>query len=125
MTARSEAIVADGLTRDFGATRALDGVSFRVLPGEIFALLGPNGAGKTTAMRILLTLLRPTAGVARIAGVDVTESPAMVRRLVGWVPQERAVDPLLTARENLAFMAGLYHLRSRASRIRVAELPDL
>jgi len=63
MTGRSDAVVVSGLTKEFGATRALDGISFRVSPGEIFALLGPNGAGKTTVMRILLTLLRPTAGV--------------------------------------------------------------
>jgi ABC-2 type transport system ATP-binding protein len=98
MTGRSDAVVVSGLTKEFGATRALDGISFRVSPGEIFALLGPNGAGKTTVMRILLTLLRPTAGVARVAGFDVT------------------------ARENLVFMAGLHHLRPKAARARVAEL---
>jgi len=122
MTGRSDAVVVSGLTKEFGATRALDGISFRVSPGEIFALLGPNGAGKTTAMRILLTLLRPTAGVARVAGFDVTERPSLVRGLVGWVPQERTADPLLTARENLVFMAGLHHLRPKAARARVTEL---
>jgi ABC-2 type transport system ATP-binding protein len=122
MTGRSDAVFVSGLTKDFGAARALDGVSFRVFPGEIFALVGPNGAGKTTAMRILLTLLRPTAGVARVAGADVIERPALVRALAGWVPQERTADPLLTARENLAFMAGLHHLRPKAARARVAEL---
>ncbi|MPZ27422.1 MAG: ATP-binding cassette domain-containing protein [Micromonosporaceae bacterium] len=110
------------LTRDFGATRALDGASFAVRPGEIFGLLGPNGAGKTTAIRILLTLLRPTAGEVRVAGTDVASRPVAVRRLVGWVPQERAVDPLLTARENLRFIAGLYHLGAADRHRRAAEL---
>jgi ABC-2 type transport system ATP-binding protein len=120
-----DAVEVSGLTRDFGPTRALDDVSFGVAPGEIFGLLGPNGAGKTTAMRILLTLLRPTAGRARVAGLDVTQQPKAVRCVVGWVPQERTADPLLTAGENLTFMAGMYHLRPRASRPRVAELLDL
>jgi ABC-2 type transport system ATP-binding protein len=125
MTARSDAVQAVALTRDFAATRALDEVSFTVMAGEIFALLGPNGAGKTTTMRILLTLLRPTAGSARVAGIDVTRQPKAVRALVGWVPQDRTADPLLTARENLSFMAGMYHLRPAAARVRVAELLEL
>ena len=116
------AVEAVDLVHRFGATTALDGATFTVRRGEIFGLLGPNGAGKTTAMRILLTLLRPTGGRARVAGLDVTTDAVAVRRAVGWVPQERAVDPLLTARENLSFVAGLYHLRSAAGRSRAAEL---
>ena len=122
MTAPSEAVTVTGLTRRFGSTKALDGVNFGVREGEIFALLGPNGAGKTTTMRILLTLLRPTSGAATVAGLDVTAQPRQVRALVGWVPQDRTADPLLTARENLVFMAGLYHLRPKIGRTRVAEL---
>ena len=120
--AGSEAVEVADLTRDFGETKALDGVSFRVGAGEIFALLGPNGAGKTTAMRILLTLLRPTAGTARVAGLDVAAQSRQVRARVGWVPQDRTADPLLTARENLTFMTGMYHLSPKAGRARVAEL---
>jgi ABC-2 type transport system ATP-binding protein len=93
--------------------------------GEIFGLLGPNGAGKTTTMRILLTLLNPTAGHARVAGFDVVRDPVRVRSRVGWVPQERTVDPLLTAMENLTFMGGMYHLAPRAARQHAAELLQL
>jgi ABC-2 type transport system ATP-binding protein len=116
------AVQVAGLTKDFGTTRALDGASFEVGRGEIFGLLGPNGAGKTTTMRILLTLLRPTSGTARVAGLDVTAQPVAVRAQVGWVPQDRTVDPLLTAAENVTFMAGMYHLSPRAGRRRAAEL---
>ena len=123
MSSRPEpAVEVAGLTRDFGSTRALDGVTFTVTAGEIFGLLGPNGAGKTTAMRILLTLLRPTTGRARIRGLDVTAQPVAVRRVTGWVPQDRTVDPLLSAAENVAFMAGMYHLSARQGRSRGAEL---
>jgi ABC-2 type transport system ATP-binding protein len=116
------AVEVFGLTRDFGATRALDDATFSVGRGEIFGLLGPNGAGKTTTMRILLTLLKPTAGHARVAGTDVAADPVSVRGLTGWVPQDRTVDPLLTARENVTFMAGMYHLSPRDGRQRADEL---
>jgi ABC-2 type transport system ATP-binding protein len=126
MTCRADAAVeVTGLTKDFGPTRALDEATFDVARGEIFGLLGPNGAGKTTAMRILLTLLRPTAGTARVAGYDVKTDPVAVRERVGWVPQEHAVDPLLTVMENMTFMAGMYHLAPVAARHRAAELVEL
>lgn len=73
-------------------------------------------------MRILLTLLKPTAGRARVAGLDVVADPIAVRGVTGWVPQDRTVDPLLTARENVTFMAGMYHLRPRDGRRRAGEL---
>src|SRR5262245_13640351 len=105
-----DAILVEHLAHRFGATNALAGVSFVVASGEVFGLLGPNGAGKTTTIKILLTLLRPTASRARVTGFDVRNDREAVRRSVGWVPQERAVDPQLTARENLRFIAGLHHL---------------
>jgi ABC-2 type transport system ATP-binding protein len=123
MSSRADpAVEAEDLTRTFGATTALDRASFTVYRGEIFGLLGPNGAGKTTAMRILLTLLRPTSGRARVAGLDVAASGRRVRAVTGWVPQDRTVDPLLTTRENVTFMAGMYHLSARDGRRRAAEL---
>jgi ABC-2 type transport system ATP-binding protein len=126
MTSSADAAVeVSGLTKDFGATRALDEAAFDVAHGEIFGLLGPNGAGKTTTMRILLTLLKPTAGTARVAGNDVTDDPLAVRQRVGWVPQEHAVDPLLTVTENMTFMGGMYHLAPVAARRRAAELLEL
>jgi len=126
MTSSADAAVAvSGLTKDFGATRALDEASFDVARGEIFGLLGPNGAGKTTTMRILLTLLKPTAGTARVAGHDVTRDPVAVRERVGWVPQEHTVDPLLTVTENMTFMGGMYHLAPAAARRRAGQLLEL
>ena len=126
MTSSANAAVeVCGLTQDFGATRALDEATFDVAPGEIFGLLGPNGAGTTTTMRILLTLLKPTAGTARVDGHDVTRDPAAVRERVGWVPQEHTVDPLLTVLENMTFMGGMYHLAPVAARRRAAQLLDL
>ncbi len=116
------AVEVTDLVHDFGSTRALDGVSFSVPPGEVVGLLGPNGAGKTTTMRVLLTLLRLQSGVARVAGLDVAASRDEVRRTVGWVPQDRATDPLLTARENLRFAGGLHHLGRSESRRRATEL---
>jgi ABC-2 type transport system ATP-binding protein len=120
--AAGPAVEAAGLTRDFGTTRVLDDATFSVARGQIFGLLGPNGAGKTTAMRILLTLLKPTAGQARVAGADVAADAVAVRAMTGWVPQDRTADPLLTARENVTFMAGMYHLRPRDGRRRADEL---
>jgi ABC-2 type transport system ATP-binding protein len=126
MTSSANAAVeVSRLTKDFGATRALDEATFDVAHGEIFGLLGPNGAGKTTTMRILLTLLRPTAGTARVAGYDVTTDPVAVRGRVGWVPQDRAVDPLLTVMENMTFMGGMYHLAPVAARHRAVRLLEL
>ncbi|MGB6456342.1 MAG: ATP-binding cassette domain-containing protein [Streptosporangiaceae bacterium] len=119
------AVEVNGLTKDFGATRALDDATFDVARGEIFGLLGPNGAGKTTTMRILLTLQKPTAGTARVAGYDVTTEPVAVRERVGWVPQERAIDPLLTVIENMTFMGGMYHLAPVAARRRALRLLEL
>jgi ABC-2 type transport system ATP-binding protein len=119
------AIAVEDLVHRFGATNALSGVRFTVAKGEVFGLLGPNGAGKTTTIKILLTLLRPTAGHARVAGFDVLSERDAVRRSVGWVPQERAVDPQLTARENLRFIAGLHHLSRSETRRRAGELLGL
>jgi ABC-2 type transport system ATP-binding protein len=125
MTSSANAVEVGGLRKDFGATRALQEATFDVAAGEIFGLLGPNGAGKTTTMRILLTLLKPTAGTARVAGNDVMTDAVTVRQQVGWVPQERAVDPLLTVMENMTFMGGMYHLAPVAARRRAAQLLDL
>ncbi|WP_148235935.1 ATP-binding cassette domain-containing protein [Thermaerobacter marianensis] len=110
------------LSRRFGRIEAVRDVSFTVAQGEIFGLLGPNGAGKTTTIKVLLSLLRPSGGTARVLGVDVAQEPHRVRQLIGWVPQETAVDPLLTGRENLLLVAGLYHLPPGEAARRVDEL---
>ena len=116
------AIEAIHLSRRFGRTEAVRDVSFTVAQGEIFGLLGPNGAGKTTTIKILLSLVRPSGGTARVLGVDVAREPDRVRQLIGWVPQETAVDPLLTGRENLLLVAGMYHLPPAEAARRVDEL---
>src|SRR4051812_1620569 len=90
------AISATGLSRSFDATAALDGLDLTVRRGEIYGFLGPNGAGKSTTVRILCTLLAPTAGTARVAGHDVVEEPDLVRSRIGVALQDIALDPKQT-----------------------------
>jgi len=105
------AIAVTGLEREFeGQIRAVDGVDLEVADGEIYAFLGPNGAGKTTTVRMLTTLLRPTGGRARVAGHDVVEEAAEVRRAIGVALQEAALDPLMTGRELIGLQATLHGL---------------
>ena len=105
------AIEVVGLTKTYGrgdkAVRALDGVSFTVIPGQVFAVLGPNGAGKSTTVRILSTISRPDAGTASVAGYDVRTRPAAVRTGIGYVSQRPGFDPIGTGRENLVLSARL------------------
>jgi ABC-type multidrug transport system ATPase subunit len=104
------AILAEGVRHTFGDVVALDGLDLEVEPGSVFGLLGPNGAGKTTLVRILATLLRPTAGRARVLGHDVLAEPLAVRRRIGLAGQFAAVDGELTGRENVEMIARLYRL---------------
>jgi ABC-2 type transport system ATP-binding protein len=110
------------LVKKYGPQRAVDGVSFTVGRGELFGLLGPNGAGKTTTIGVLSTLLRADGGQVRIGGHDVAASPALVRRLIGVVPQEIALYTDLTARDNLMFWGRLHGLGGAALSRRVEEL---
>jgi ABC-2 type transport system ATP-binding protein len=105
---RSLPIVAEGLVRHFGEVKAVDGVDLEVQPGEIFGFLGPNGAGKSTTVRVLTTLLRPTAGRATVAGYDVATEADAVRRSIGVALQDAAIDPLMTGNELLHLQAVLY-----------------
>lgn len=89
---------------------ALDDISFEVNDGEIFGLLGPNGAGKSTTMKILTTILKPTAGEILIDGENLKSSPQMIRSKLGYIAQENSLDEQLTGRENLLLQARLYHL---------------
>ena len=102
--------------------QALESISFDVASGEIFAYLGRNGAGKSTTVRILTTLLRPTAGRALVGGFDVCSEPAAVRRVIGAAMQSAALDDLMTGREQLAFAARLTGLGKAQSRYRTIEL---
>jgi ABC-2 type transport system ATP-binding protein len=115
-------IVTRGLRRSFRGTTVLEGLDLEVRRGEIFALLGPNGAGKTTTVNILTTLLKPDAGSAYIAGIDVVANPAAARATLSLTGQFAAVDPFQSGAENLAMMARLAHLGHRAARNRVAQL---
>ncbi|MFY7068373.1 ATP-binding cassette domain-containing protein [Nocardiopsis changdeensis] len=122
MSAEPPAVRAEGLRKDYGETRALDGLDLEVPAGTVFGLLGPNGAGKTTAVRVLATLLRPDAGRAEVAGHDVVRRADRVRAAIGLTGQYASVDELLTGRENLVMFARLYGLDPRAARERAEEL---
>jgi len=104
-----------------GAPRpAVDGLSFRVAPGEVYGLLGPNGAGKTTTVGVLTTRVRPTSGRALLCGVDVVTDSVGARKRLGVVPQRPNLDRSLTARQNLLFHAR-YHGVGRRERHRLAD----
>jgi ABC-2 type transport system ATP-binding protein len=118
----ADAVVAEGLTKTFGSVRALDGVDLVAPAGSVLALLGPNGAGKTTAVRILTTLLRPDAGRATVAGLDVVDDATTLRSVIGLAGQYAAVDENLTGRENLRLVGRLYHFPRRYARTRADEL---
>jgi len=113
-----------GLTRRFGDLTAVDHLDLTVDEGEIFGLLGPNGAGKTTVIKMLTTLLPPSAGSATIAGFDVRRQPARVRAAIGYVPQLVSVDGALSGYENLLIFAKLYGVPRTLRRQRIAEALD-
>lgn len=118
-------IEAKGLVKKFGDLVAVDGISIEVMDGELFGFLGPNGAGKTTTIKMLTTLIKPTAGTAKVGGYDVIREPERVRRIVGVVPQELTVDDDLTGWENLMLQAGLYHIPRHEAKRRAEELLEL
>ena len=116
------AIHAEGLTKHYGATKALDGIDLSVPEGSVLGVLGPNGAGKTTAVRILATLLRPDSGRATVAGHDVTKDPTAVRRSIGLTGQYASVDEQLSGRENLELFARLLDFTRPDARARATDL---
>ncbi len=118
----SQAILTEDLSKSYGPTRALDGVSLSVPRGQVFGLLGPNGAGKTTFVRVLSTLIRPTGGRAQVLGHDVATDPGAVRARIALTGQFASVDEDLTGRENLMLLARLIGLPGNAARARCAEL---
>jgi ABC-2 type transport system ATP-binding protein len=115
-------IVAEGLEKHFGTTHALRGLDLDVREGTILALLGPNGAGKTTAVRILTTLLKPDAGRAEVAGIDVLHHAHEVRRQIGVAGQNATLDEVLTGRENLEMIGRLFRLPATEARARSSAL---
>lgn len=120
-----EAIITRGLVREFAHVKAVDGVDLSVHRGEIYGFLGPNGAGKTTVIRMLITLLAPTAGAITVAGYDALTRPDQVRLRIGAALQEAALDDKQTGKELLTLQGRLYGLKGREIAARVADLTDL
>jgi daunorubicin resistance ABC transporter ATP-binding subunit len=116
------AIEAEGLTKVFGDTRALDGLDLHVPTGTVLGMLGPNGAGKTTAVRVLTTLSPPTAGRARVAGYDVVDAAGEVRKHIGLTGQYASVDESLTGTQNLVMIGQLCRLSRRRAQQQAAAL---
>ena len=123
-------IEVDGLVKVFydrkrGEVRAVDGICFEVNPGEIFGLLGLNGAGKTTTLRMLATILTPTAGTAKVDGFDIRENPVEVRRRVGFLSGDTGLYHRLTPRELLSYFGELYGMDRKKINDRIEELSTL
>ncbi|MFZ5849716.1 ABC transporter ATP-binding protein [Nocardioides pakistanensis] len=113
------------LRKAYGTLQAVDGVSFEIRPGETYGLLGPNGAGKTTAISIIAGVLESDSGEVTIDGLPMGPSALEAKGLIGYVPQEVALYPDLSARENLRFFASLYKLPRHEARARVDEVLDV
>jgi ABC-2 type transport system ATP-binding protein len=101
-------LVVNNLVKKYGKKIAVDSISFTVNIGEIYGLIGPNGAGKTTTLRIIATLLTPTAGSVVVDGIDVTKNPLEVRRRISYLPEEAGAYPYMTGEEYLVFISKLY-----------------
>lgn len=122
-------IRVQGLSKEFddfnGVFKAVDDVSFEVRPGEIYGLLGPNGAGKTTCLRILSTVLKPTRGLAEVAGVNVMHDAEAVRRNIGFMSCNTGIYDRMTAREMVEYFGRLYGIPEEKLQIRIEEIFDI
>lgn len=119
------AIVIEHLQKSYGSTLALQDMTFSVQAGEIFGLLGPNGSGKTTTIRCLCTLAKADSGRIEVGGISAIAYPKAVRKRLGYVAQEVALDKVLTGRELLQLQADLYHLTKSDAKTRIPQLLDL
>ncbi len=106
-------VTAQNLVKDYDGLRAVDGIDFEISRGECFGFLGPNGAGKTTVMRIIACFMPPTAGKVTVFGMDVTESPSMIKSRLGVMPQDNNLDPDLSVLENLVVYARYFDIRKK------------
>jgi heme exporter protein A len=122
MTDATPALEVEGLTRVFGARKALDGVQFSLPAGAFLSIFGPNGAGKTTLLRTLTTLQNPSSGVAKVLGLDVVKDAVELRNRIGFISHNPLLYPDLSAEENLMFFADMYGVAD--PKARVAELLD-
>lgn len=121
----SPVIAARDLVKRYGSVEAVRGIDLDVHAGEVFGFLGPNGAGKSTTISILCTLIKPTSGVATVAGFDVVKDPALVRSRIGLVFQDPSLDGQLTGRENLEFHAFLYGLPASVRKQRIDDALEM
>ncbi|MBF8186920.1 ABC transporter ATP-binding protein [Nonomuraea sp. K274] len=119
------ALECEGLTKRYGGLLAVDGLKLCVAQGEAYGLLGPNGSGKSTTIGMIVGVLAPDSGIARVHGHDVWRQPRQAKGLVGYVPQEVALYPDLTGRENLRYFGRLFGLRGRRLAERVSALLDV
>ena len=120
-----KAIEIVNLHKRFGEVKALDGLSFTVRTREIYGLIGPNGAGKTTALRILATLIKPSAGSARIFNLDVERNPNEIRRIISYLPEEAGAYKNLSGLEYLEFMAAFYFTNREEARKSIMEAASI
>ncbi|WP_293899829.1 ABC transporter ATP-binding protein [Phenylobacterium sp.] len=118
----TDALALQGLTKTFGARRAVDDLSLNVRSGELYALLGPNGAGKTTTLRMVAGLLKPDGGSISVFGADALADPAAAKRLIAWAPDEPMLYDRLTPMEYLEFVAGLWGVDAKTARAKAEEL---
>ena len=119
-----QAIKTTGLVKRYGTLTAVDGLDLEVWQGELFSLLGINGAGKTTAIKMLTGLTEPTEGAACVGGFRITEEPDKVKQLIGVSPQETAVAPNLSVKENLELICGIHGFSGEKTRTKLRELSE-
>ena len=117
-----QAIKATGLTKRYKKPTAVDGLTLDIHQGELFSLLGVNGAGKTTTIKILSCLTQPTSGDALVGGYSITKEPAAVKRIIGVSPQETAVAPNLSVKENLALIGGIHGFSRQETSSKISAL---
>ena len=123
---RGGTLITDHLVKVYrgGGRPALNGLTLSIGEGQIFGLLGPNGAGKTTAISVMNTFLKPTSGGVAICGIDAVKYPRQAKKLIGYVPQDIALYPDLSVRENLGFFGRIYGFRGRELELRINECAE-
>ncbi len=117
-----QAIIVKGVSKSFGAVKALENINLTIPYGHVLGLLGPNGAGKTTLVRVLATLLKPDSGFFKVAGYDGLKESSDLKSVIGLTGQFTAIDEYLTGRENLELIGRLYHLEKNKTKARAEEL---